>query len=136
VTAAASPPSVSCLVLRAAGRSVVLDARGPGLPQVVHWGADLGDLTEADLEALAVAAMPAVARSSYDVAVPLSLLPEQSEGYVGRPALVGSRVPGAGEQLRPVLEHPGKLPALSGSRRRGRPRQRSPCEHQARDRSR
>ena len=29
--------------LRAAGVSVVLDASGPGVPAVLHWGADLGD---------------------------------------------------------------------------------------------
>jgi len=91
VNPAAGQSSPSFPVLRAAGRSLVLDARGTGLPGVLHWGADLGDLGEADLEALAAASVPAVARSSYDVAVPLSLLPEQSEGYVGRPALSGSR---------------------------------------------
>ena len=28
--------------LRAAGTSFVLDARGTGVPVVIHWGSDLG----------------------------------------------------------------------------------------------
>ena len=32
--------------LRAAGVSVVVDARGPRLPRIAHWGADLGDLDD------------------------------------------------------------------------------------------
>ena len=46
------------LHLRAAGVSLVLDARGPSLPRVLHWGADLGDLSDADLASLATVALP------------------------------------------------------------------------------
>ena len=38
--------------LRAAGTSVLLDARGAAVPAVVHWGADLGDLDDAAVERL------------------------------------------------------------------------------------
>ena len=35
--------------LRASGTSLILDDRGNTLPRIVHWGADLGELTDADL---------------------------------------------------------------------------------------
>ena len=42
--------------LRAAGVSVVLDCRGPSLPEVLHWGTDLGELDGTFLGAAVVAA--------------------------------------------------------------------------------
>ncbi len=75
--------------LTADGTSLLLDARGPALPVVVHWGAALPAGT--DLEAVAVAALPAVANSALDVAVPVSLVPARSAGYRGRPGLSGHR---------------------------------------------
>ena len=47
--------------LRRGRTSLVLDARGPGLPRVVHWGADLGPLSTDDLPALVDATVPPVA---------------------------------------------------------------------------
>ena len=75
--------------LRAGGVSLLLDARGPGLPVVLHWGADLG--ADVDPPALALAAVPAVAHSALDDPVILSLLPERATGHRGRPGLSGSR---------------------------------------------
>jgi alpha-galactosidase len=75
--------------LRGGGTSVVLDARGDGLPRVAHWGAGLGD--DADLDALAAATTPPLATAAADVRVPLSLLPERAAGHRGRPGLTGSR---------------------------------------------
>ncbi|MDI6101630.1 alpha-galactosidase [Actinoplanes sp. NEAU-A12] len=69
--------------LRAAGTSLVLDARGAAAV-ILHWGPDLGD---ADVEALADASVPAVPPSSIDTPLRLSLLPSLSEGWSGRPAL-------------------------------------------------
>ena len=77
--------------LRRSGVSLLLDTRGPGLPAVVHWGPDLGDASPDDLAAVVDAADPAVAQSALDVPVPVSLLPERSAGYRGRPGLSGSR---------------------------------------------
>ncbi|MGZ0712543.1 alpha-galactosidase (plasmid) [Coraliomargarita sp. W4R53] len=73
--------------LRAAGVSFVLDSRGAGVPAILHWGSDLGVLTEKDLEALACAAMPAIAPSSIDAPLRLSLLATLVEGWSGQPAL-------------------------------------------------
>jgi alpha-galactosidase len=76
--------------LQAAGTSLVLDARGPRPPVVVHWGAGLGNLGDADLSGLADAAVPAVPPSSIDVPLRLSLLPTLSQGWSGRPGVSGS----------------------------------------------
>jgi alpha-galactosidase len=38
--------------------SLLLDCSGPALPRVLHWGADLGDLPTAALDAIAVASTP------------------------------------------------------------------------------
>ncbi|MGC4807459.1 alpha-galactosidase [Micromonospora sp. DT233] len=77
--------------LRRAATSLVLDARGPGLPRVAHWGAGLGPLTAADLAALVDAGVPPVVPSSFDAPTVLSLLPEASAGWSGRPGLAGHR---------------------------------------------
>ncbi|MEV6301460.1 alpha-galactosidase [Actinoplanes sp. NPDC051861] len=67
----------------------MLDARGAAVPAIVHWGADLGDLPESALTALAEASVPAVPPSSVDVPLRLSILPSLAEGWSGRPALHG-----------------------------------------------
>ncbi|MFG1799382.1 alpha-galactosidase [Micromonospora carbonacea] len=77
--------------LRRAATSLVLDARGPGLPRVAHWGADLGPLAADDLTALVAAGVPPVVPSSFDAPTVLSLLPEASAGWSGRPGLAGHR---------------------------------------------
>ena len=84
--------------LRSGGVSVLLDARGPGLPSLLHWGADLGEAV--DPAALALAAVPAVASSALDDPLRLTLLPERAGGWSGRPGLTGSR---AGRDFSPLL---------------------------------
>jgi alpha-galactosidase len=74
---------------RAGGVSVLLDGRGPALPVIVHWGADLG--TDVDVTEVLRAVEPAISQSALDVRVPLSILPERARGYRGRPGLTGHR---------------------------------------------
>src|SRR4051794_20057114 len=69
------------LVLSAAGCALILDAGGPGLPRVVHWGADPGPLT-----GLREAVGPAL-----EARVRGAILPTQAEGWYGRPAVLGHR---------------------------------------------
>jgi alpha-galactosidase len=76
---------------RAGGVSLVLDCAGPLLPRVLHWGADLGDLPAEQLGALALAGVPQLVTNSIDEVVPVSVLPEQSAGWVGTPGLTGHR---------------------------------------------
>src|SRR5262245_32024746 len=77
--------------LSAAGVSVVLDCRGAALPAIVHWGEALGDLSEAQLDDLALAAAPQPIGFSVDPPVRVSMLPEQSAGWQGHPGLAGHR---------------------------------------------
>ncbi|WIB76632.1 alpha-galactosidase [Curtobacterium sp. MCPF17_002] len=77
--------------LRAGGVSLVLDCRDGALPAVVHWGAALGDLDDAELLALAVADVAPVAPNEADVPVRLAILPEPHRGWTGRPGLSGHR---------------------------------------------
>ncbi|GAB3956807.1 alpha-galactosidase [Micromonospora vulcania] len=82
---------MTILHLRRARTSLVLDARGPGLPRVVHWGGDIGELDDDGLRQLADATVPPVVPSSFDEPTVLSLLPEASAGWSGRPGLAGHR---------------------------------------------
>ena len=76
---------------RAGGVSLVLDCSGPLLPRVLHWGADLADCSDEELAALAVAATPQQVSNNVDEVVPISVLPEQSVGWIGTPGLTGHR---------------------------------------------
>ncbi|MCA0293895.1 MAG: alpha-galactosidase [Actinobacteria bacterium] len=76
--------------LRAAGVSLVVELTD-GLPAVVHWGADLGDLPASDLACLALAGRNAVVPGGVDDPVRLAVLPEHHTGWVGRPGISGSR---------------------------------------------
>jgi alpha-galactosidase len=84
-------PTDPLVHLRAAGTSVVLDTAGDRLPAVVHWGADLGDLTPTDLAELTRAGLPSSVPNGLDEPVRTGLLPEQADGWAGRPGLHGDR---------------------------------------------
>ncbi len=77
--------------LRNGGTSVVLDVVRAPLPVIVHWGADLGDASDAELAALATAAVPQRVSGGLDHPAPLSLLPQESSGWLGTPGLAGHR---------------------------------------------
>ncbi len=77
--------------LRNGGTSVVLDARHAPLPVIVFWGADLGELGEAELAALGTAALPQRVSGGLDQPAPLTLIPQESAGWLGTPGLAGHR---------------------------------------------
>jgi alpha-galactosidase len=89
--------------LRAAGTSLVLDARGPHPPVVLHWGTDLGELAADELTAFAEAAVPSVSPSAVDLPLRLTLLPTAGQGWTGRPGIAGYR-PATGGQAAEVLD--------------------------------
>jgi alpha-galactosidase len=85
---------------RAAGVSLVVALvdrpRTPGasaaepadpVPTVLHWGADLGPLDEADVAALVEARRDWAPHSALDVPTWLGLVPEQARGFTGTPGL-------------------------------------------------
>jgi alpha-galactosidase len=77
--------------LRRGGVSVVLDSRSGGLPAVLYWGIDLGDLRVDELAELEFAGRAPVGDSRIDVPERVGILPSSAEGWVGRPGIVGSR---------------------------------------------
>ena len=81
----------SILHLRRGGTSVVVGTEVASLPQILYWGCDLGDLPAEALADLAAAQVPPVVSGTADVPPVLSLVPMQSEGWLGTPGLVGSR---------------------------------------------
>ncbi|GAA4686441.1 alpha-galactosidase [Promicromonospora umidemergens] len=75
-------------VLRRDGVAVVVAHPEVGLPLVLHWGQDLGELTPADLRALDSATSRQTAPGTLDSAWRPSLLPQESDGWAGRPGLL------------------------------------------------
>lgn len=88
--AAPAPVQPTHLHLRAAGTSVVLRLTEHELPQILHWGADLGAVDEHQLQQFAANAQPAL-DNSVDVPVRISVVPEHSAGWMGTPGLRGHR---------------------------------------------
>ncbi len=88
-----SPPRVAAtrVLMRRGGTSLVLHAGPDALPEVLHWGADLGPLTPGELSAWVAASVGGVVSGSSDTPARLSLMPQQAEGWLGTPGLTGSR---------------------------------------------
>ncbi|MFC8303283.1 alpha-galactosidase [Specibacter sp. NPDC057265] len=77
--------------LHRGGTSVIVDLDTAGLPSIVHWGPTTGPLAESELAALAIAARPQRVSGGIDVPARLTLLPQETFGWQGSPALVGQR---------------------------------------------
>jgi alpha-galactosidase len=86
---------------RAAGVSLVIGLDGP-VPAVLHWGADLGELTREGLDALALAAEVEVTDNGPDTPRRLTLLPVERDMWSGTPAISG-HLAGRRSSPRPVL---------------------------------
>ena len=65
-----------------------------GVPTLLHWGVDLGDLSPADLTAYAGLRTPGVPRSALDAPRHLPVLPATVDGYTGTPAVEVARPSG------------------------------------------
>ncbi|MCX7522487.1 alpha-galactosidase [Microbacterium sp. STN6] len=86
--------NVELVHFRAAGVSLALRLPPDGLPVVLHWGGDLGELSDEDLVALAANAGPGL-QVGLDVPVEVGVVPENGRGWSGRPGLEGHRRGGA-----------------------------------------
>jgi alpha-galactosidase len=95
MTAASEP-----VVLRAAGVAVVIDASPPGLPRVLHWGADPGASDPTQVSRIGdylVGAVPGGA----DRPTRLTLFPTEGDLWSGTPGVAGHR---EGERPFPRFE--------------------------------
>ena len=79
------------IALHTEGVSVVLDITDGRLPAIVHWGAELGELTSADVAALRLGNVAPRANNTIDEPIRLAVLPEHWTGWIGRPGISGSR---------------------------------------------
>jgi alpha-galactosidase len=77
--------------LAAAGVALILDLPEDGLPSVLHWGPDPGELDATDLEALDRATALPLAANVVDRPARVSLLPEAWTGWLGAPGIDGHR---------------------------------------------
>ena len=96
--------------LRASGTSVLLALcpSGPGsradvrrTPVLLHWGADLGPLTDDDVEAVVRSRSVRAPHSALDDLRWLGVLPESSDGFTGTPAVEGVRAGTPGHTWTP-----------------------------------
>ena len=78
----------------------MLDARGAGMPAILHFGGDLGELSESQLLALAAASVRAVSPSAVDAPIRLGVVPLLADGWSGIPGLEGRHDPAPGQALR------------------------------------
>ncbi|MEJ7647500.1 MAG: alpha-galactosidase [Nakamurella sp.] len=88
------------LHLRADGVSVLLRLPPDRQAEILWWGTDLGPLSDAELSSVAAVSVGGVPNNSLDRPYRRGLLPERSQGYRGRPGLVGHR---AGDAFAPLL---------------------------------
>lgn len=78
------------VALRASGISLLVDVDAGRLPSILHWGADLGLVTEDDWLSLRRAkAMPTLDQQEDPLRI--AIVPEAHTGWTGRPGLSGSR---------------------------------------------
>jgi len=107
-------PGSSRVHLRAGGVSVLLELNGGALPTVAHWGADLGPLDPAMLDAVVRAARSPEPANGIPRPVSVGLLPEAWTGWAGTPGVAGHR-PG-GRDWSPRFAVTGaRLEALGGA---------------------
>jgi alpha-galactosidase len=94
--------------LRNGGTSVIVDLLGDGMPEILFWGADQGDLTPAELTDIGRALRAQRVSGGLDQPARLTVLPQESNGWQGTPGLTGSR---QGRSFSPAL----RVTATTGS---------------------
>ncbi len=81
----------SVVVLRARDHALVLDATGPRLPRVLHWGSDLGPLAHEDVARMRRAADLGQGHSAFDEPMPVTISRDPADGFLGAPTVSGHR---------------------------------------------
>jgi alpha-galactosidase len=94
----------SWINLRRGGISLILDVAGPQLPRVVHWGGDLGDLSDDQIAALPGALFVHWSQQTERSPIPVTVSPERAQSWSGWPGLSGHR---AGLASQPLFAFDG-----------------------------
>ncbi|MEO8221671.1 MAG: alpha-galactosidase [Specibacter sp.] len=81
----------SLIHLSSAGVSVVLAADPQALPAIAYWGAALGELDAATGQRILADMHPVRATSEPDAPLPVGILPEAKQGWMGFPGIAGHR---------------------------------------------
>lgn len=76
---------------RAAGVALLIAAPEDGMPEVIHWGGDPGQIDEDQFDALASGAAWMRTGNGLDEALRVGIVPEARFGWTGSPGLIGSR---------------------------------------------
>ena len=85
-------PVNTFVLLRTEGVTAVIDLTdGNDFPRSAYWGADLGELSESEVAAIARSSEFPTAANIIDDPVKLAVLPEHWTGWLGPPGLSGSR---------------------------------------------
>ncbi|GAA3599506.1 alpha-galactosidase [Nonomuraea rosea] len=74
--------------LRGGSTSFIVEVAAP-VPRVLHWGADLGELSPAELDTIRATAVPGVTHNSTDMPRRLSVLPTEADAWSGTPGIEG-----------------------------------------------
>jgi alpha-galactosidase len=86
-------PQPQIVLLRGGGASLAVELAYP-MPRILHWGADLGDLSALDLAALRLSGIGVVAHNSPGQPRHLSILPTEADVWSGTPGIEGFLVGG------------------------------------------
>nr|WP_241830714.1 alpha-galactosidase [Agromyces atrinae] len=86
--------STTYVSLNAAGVACVLAVSSDTGARIVHWGADTGARTPAELQQLDLSVAPPLATNGVDERVIASILPEGRTGWTGAPGIAGHRLDG------------------------------------------
>ncbi|MDO5067150.1 MAG: alpha-galactosidase [Propionibacteriaceae bacterium] len=82
--------------LRDGGTAALIVVGDSGLPAVLHWGADWGDMGPQDLETAGQLLARVYVDNVPDVPLEAGVLPAQWTGWTGQPGIIGHRDDGTG----------------------------------------
>ena len=83
-----SLPTPKIVTLRDGNASFIVELGQP-VPRVLHWGADLGELSAVDVEAIRVSASSSSTHNSTDEPRTLTVLPTEADAWSGTPGIEG-----------------------------------------------
>ncbi|MDD7385230.1 MAG: alpha-galactosidase [Actinomycetaceae bacterium] len=87
------------------GVGLVIAVFEQSLPVILHWGAELGDITSVDAQQLLLACAANPGEGTVDTPRLVAVMPEHWAGWFGRPGISGSRQDGSAWTPKFSLSH-------------------------------